>query len=97
MGRPLASLVPPLPGVTPPTIFVPYSRHGLGVERAGRAGDALADHFRRRVDEDSHVFADGMWSRSLFQILRGVSWHYFGTAPRQPASSRCTISATSGL
>ncbi len=29
IGRPLASFVPPLPGVTPPTIFVPYSRHSL--------------------------------------------------------------------
>src|SRR3954453_11568834 len=29
MGRPLASFCPPLPGVTPPTIFVPYSRHPL--------------------------------------------------------------------
>ena len=27
IGRPLSSFVPPLPGVTPPTIFVPYSRH----------------------------------------------------------------------
>src|SRR4051812_48233312 len=29
MGRPFASFWPPLPGVTPPTIFVPYSRHCL--------------------------------------------------------------------
>src|SRR3954469_22241297 len=29
IGRPLASVWPPLPGVTPPTIFVPYSRHCL--------------------------------------------------------------------
>ena len=29
IGRPFGSFCPPLPGVTPPTIFVPYSRQPL--------------------------------------------------------------------
>ena len=41
IGMPSKS-VPPLPGVTPATICVPYSGTP-GVELAGRAGDALGD------------------------------------------------------
>ena len=54
IGKPSTS-VPPLPGVTPPTIFVPYSRQRLGVELPGRAGDALDDDARVPVDEDAHL------------------------------------------
>ena len=46
---------PPLPGVTPPTIFVPYSRQFLVWNSPDLAGDALADDAGVLVDQDAHV------------------------------------------
>jgi hypothetical protein len=56
---------PPLPGVTPATTRVPYSRHLPGVEGAGLAGDALDDHLGVLVDENAH-------SRQLHDLLGAV-------------------------
>ena len=53
-GRP-RWVEPPLPGEVPPTILVPYSIGGLGMERAVLAGEALADDLGVLVDEDGHV------------------------------------------
>ncbi len=48
--------VPPLPGVTPPTTLVPYSRICLAWNVAGAAGDALNDELRLFSDEDRHGY-----------------------------------------
>jgi hypothetical protein len=55
MGRPLASLVPPLPGVTPPTMLGAVVEAALGVDGAEGAGDALADDPGVLVDENGHM------------------------------------------
>ena len=41
---PSRTFVPPLPGVTPPTIFVPYATIRCVWNRPSRPGDALDDH-----------------------------------------------------
>ena len=53
-GQP-SCVVPPLPGVTPPTTFVPYAAALLGVERALAAGQALDEQARVLVDQDAHA------------------------------------------
>ena len=47
-------MVPPLPGVTPPTMLGAVGNGLLGMERALRTGEALADDAGVLVDENGH-------------------------------------------
>ena len=66
-----SNVVPPLPGVTPPTTFVPYSQHLLGVERARRPVMPWHDQPRVLVDEDAHV--GSCYLRRGDDLLRAAS------------------------
>ena len=52
---PSSAVWPPLPGVTPATIGVPYSSICAAVEVALAAGDALDDEAGLAPDEDAHA------------------------------------------
>ena len=72
-------MVPPLPGVTPPTILVPYAIACSGVERALGAGEALADDLGVAIDQNRHqdelpTAATTFWAasaRSLAAVIAG--------------------------
>ena len=57
--RPSSAVWPPLPGVTPATIWVPYSSIARRVEFALAAGDALDQQARVAADQDAHAGRPG--------------------------------------
>ena len=75
-GKPSLA-VPPLPGDTPPTMLVPYSRHCLGVEGAGLA-HALHEDAGGFVDQDAHgvsilIFrATNLFNQVCGQLVAGL-------------------------
>ncbi len=53
MGQP-SCVVPPLPGVTPPTMLVPYSAQAFGMKCAFTAGESLHDDSSRFIYQNAH-------------------------------------------
>ena len=57
-------VVPPRPGVTPPTNWRAVEQTLVGVKASGLAGDALADDPGVLIDQDAHVsFPRRGWER----------------------------------